>query len=303
MAKTGYNRFRLSCPQFNLVVGCDLVTGRPQYMKVVPGNLKEGCTVTMLDEFSIDEGTILVMDRGYFDRKLMSEIRAKGLDYLVAVKRNSKVYDKVQVGDSMFRWRDSAVRYGVSKISEGEWAYRFENLNHRNDELVDTLRAQELGRRRDLKLDKAGNFIMVSSREMDPSEIYSLYKSRCAIEELFDTAKNVLSADKMHMHDDAHVMGHLFITFVAAQIRFEISRLLEDAELSSRYSPEDVLDMYSVMKVLTSDTEIRQVVPKDLRDLDARLKVFMYSTQDDLDKLNGVKKKRGRKPKASDPSS
>lgn len=303
MAKTGYNRFRLSCPQFNLVVGCDLVTGRPQYMKVVPGNLKEGCTVTMLDEFGIDEGTILVMDRGYFDRKLMSEIRAKGLDYLVAVKRNSKVYDKVQVGDSMFRWRDSAVRYGVSKISEGEWAYRFENLNHRNDELVDTLRAQELGRRRALKLDKAGNFIMVSSREMDPSEIYSLYKSRCAVEELFDTAKNVLSADKMHMHDDAHVMGHLFITFVAAQIRFEISRLLEDAELSSRYSPEDVLDMYSVMKVLTSDTEIRQVVPKDLRDLDARLKVFMYSTQDDLDKLNGVKKKRGRKPKASDPSS
>ena len=303
MAKTGYNRFKLSCPQFNLVVGCDTVTGRPQYMKVVPGNLKEGCMVSMLDEFDIEEGTILVMDRGYFDKKLMSEIRDKGLDYLVAVKRNSKVYDNVQVGDNMFRWRDSAVRYGVSKISEVEWAYRFENLNHRNDELVDTLRAQEKGHRRDLKLDKAGNFIMVSSREMEPSEAYKLYKSRCAVEDLFDTAKNVLSADKMHMHDDAHVMGHLFVSFVAAQIRFEISRLLEDADLSSRYSPEDVLDMYSVMKVLTSDSEIRQVVPKDLRDLDARLKVFMYSTQDDLDKLNSVKKKRGRKPKASNPSS
>ena len=57
------------------------------------------------------------------------------------------------------------------------------------------------------------------------------------------------------------------------------------------------------MKVLTSDSEIRQIVPKDLRDLDGRLKVFMYSTQDDLDKLNSVKKKRGRKPKASNPSS
>lgn len=115
--------------------------------------------------------------------------------------------------------------------------------------------------------------------------------------------KNVLSADKLHLLDDAHVMGHLSITFMAAQIRFEISRLLEDADLSSRHSPEDVLDMYSVMKVLTSDSEIRQVVPKDLRDLDVRLKVFMYGTKDDLDKLNVVKKKRGRKPKASDSSS
>lgn len=60
--------------------------------------------------------------------------------------------------------------------------------------------------------------------------------------------------------------------------------------------------MCSVMKDQTSDTEIRHVVPKDLRDLDVRLKAFMYNTQDDLDKLNGVKK-RGRKPKASDPSS
>lgn len=61
--------------------------------------------------------------------------------------------------------------------------------------------------------------------------------------------------------------------------------------------------MCSVMKDQTSDTKIRHVMPKDLRDLDVRLKAFMYNTQDDLDKLNGVKKKRGRKPKASNPSS
>jgi len=45
------------------------------------------------------------------------------------------------------------------------------------------------------------------------------------------------------------------------------------------------------------------VVPKDVRDLDAKLGVFMYSTPEDRDRLNGVKKKRGRKPKASEPSS
>ena len=304
MLKTGYNRFRLSCPQFNLLVGCGLASGRPQYMRVVPGNVKEGCAISMLDEFEIEEGTLLVMDRGYFDRKLLKEIRDKGLDYLVAVRRNSKVYDRVSVSeDRIFRWRDSAVRYGSERISDDEWAYRFENLNHRNDELVDTLKAQELGRRRELRLDKAGNFVLVSSREMQPEEVYRIYKTRCEVENLFDSAKNVLSADKMHMHDDAHVMGHLFVTFVAGLVRFEIARLIDEADLASSYSPEDVLDVYATMKRITGDTEIRQVVPKDVRDLDARLGVFMYSTQEDQDKLKGIRKKRGRKPKASEPSS
>jgi hypothetical protein len=85
-------------------------------------------------------------------------------------------------------------------------------------------------------------------------------------------------------------------------MRFEITRLLDDADLLSSYSPEDVLDIYATMKIMTGDADIRQTVPKDVRDLDARLGMFMYSTREDLDRLNGVKRKRGRKPKASEPS-
>lgn len=299
MLKTGYNRFRLSCPQFNLLMGCGLTSGRPHYMRVVPGNMKEGCAVTMLDEFHIEEGTMLVMDRGYYDKKLLDDIRKAGLDYLVAVKRNSNVYKVTDVKDGMFRWRDSAVRYGRKKLENEEWAYRFENLNNRNNELVDKLKAQESGCKNDHKLEKAGNFIIISSRELEPKEAYRLYKMRCGIENIFDSAKNVLSADKMHMHDDAHVMGHLFITFVASLIRFEISKLIENADLASSYTPEDVLEVYAAMKIIAGNEEIRQIVPKDVRDLDARLGVFMYSTPEDRDRLNDVKKKRGRKPKVS----
>ena len=57
------------------------------------------------------------------------------------------------------------------------------------------------------------------------------------------------------------------------------------------------------MKRVAGDTEIRQVVPKGVRDLDARLDVFMYSTQEDQDRLEEIEKRRDRKPKASDPSS
>ena len=104
------------------------------------------------------------------------------------------------------------------------------------------------------------------------------------------------------MQDDAHVMGFLFIVFLSLITRFGITKLLENADLLSTYSPEDVLDIFGTMKIIESKTEIRQVVPKDVRDLDAKLGLFWYSTPEDLEKLQKKPKKRGRKPKAS-PSS
>jgi len=302
MSKRGYNRFKLSCPQFNLLMGCGLSDGRPQYMRVLPGNCKEGSAVSMLDEFDIPEGTFLVMDRGYSDKKFLAQVKEKGLEYVVAVKRNSKTYDITDTGEGMFRWRKSAVAYGHAECDLG-WAYRFENLNHRNDELVDNLWAQEQGKKRNLNSDKAGNFIVVSSVELSAEEVYRIYKTRCEIENLFDTAKNELSANKTHMQDDAHVMGFLFIVFLSLITRFGITKIIEKADLLSTYSPEDVLDIYGTMKTIEGTTDIRQTIPKDVRDLDARLGLFWYSTPEDLEKIQGIKKKRGRKPKASIPFS
>lgn len=296
MCKRGYNRYRLSCPQFNLLMGCRLDDGRPQYMRVLPGNVKEGSAISMLDEFDVPDGTFLVMDRGYSDKKFLDEIKKKGLQYIVAVKRNSKTYDITDTNESMFRWRDSAVAFGHCECELG-WAYRFENLSHRNDELVDSLKAIESGRKRELNEDKAGNFIIVSSKELDAKEVYRIYKTRCEIENVFDVAKNQLSANKMHMHDDEHVMGFLFVVFLSLITRFGISQLLEKSDLISAYSPEDVLDIYGTIKTFESETKVRQVIPKDVRDLDAKLGLFWYSTKEDLEKLNKDKKKKGRKQK------
>ena len=139
---------------------------------------------------------------------------------------------------------------------------------------MDALKAQKLGRQRDLKLDRARNFVMVSSREMGPRDVYRMYKTRCEIKNFFDTENNVLSVYRTFMRDDVHVMGYLFVTFVASVICNEMVRLIDEADLASSYSPEDVLGAYATMKVLTGDTEIRQIVPKDVRDLDARLGLF-----------------------------
>lgn len=296
LVKSGYNRFRTTNTQVNLLLVCGLASGLPQYMRAVPGNGKEGSAISMLDEFDIPEGTVLVMDRGYCDHNFLSAVRKRGLDYVVAAKRSSKAYGEVQVDERrLFRWRKSAVACGHGPFRDG-WAYRFENLNNRNDELVDALRAKERGSDRTPDLDKAGNFMVLTSKQMGPEEVYGIYKKRCEIEDRFDEAKNCLSADKMHMTDDGHILGHMFVTFLSLYIWSAVADLIDNAEMSGSCSVSEVLDTYAVMKVMTSNAEIRQTVPKDVRDLDRKLGLYLYTERKEA-------KKRGRKPKASAASS
>ncbi|MBR4202792.1 MAG: hypothetical protein IKQ93_04370 [Candidatus Methanomethylophilaceae archaeon] len=63
-------------------------------------------------------------------------------------------------------------------------------------------------------------------------------------------------------------------------------------------SPEDVLNIYGTMKIVEGDADIRQIAPKDVRELDAQLRMFLYSTEIDLDKLIKDKEKRARKKKS-----
>jgi hypothetical protein len=277
LLKRGYNRFRSSHTQLNLLLTCGLDTGRPQYMAVLPGNAKEGSAVLMLDEFDISEGTVLIMDRGYCDKDFLGKVTEKKLEFVVAAKRNSKAYDRIKTGEGMFRWKRSAVSYGHGEF-DGMWAYRFENLTNRNDELVDALAAAERGSPRVPNTGKAGNFMILSSKEMEPKAVYSMYKRRCMIEKHFDTAKNILSADRMYMQDDAHMLGHLFVTFVSLLIWMSVEDIIDKADMTGQLSVSDVLDTYGTMKSISSPgIEIRQSVPKDVRDLDEKLGLYLFT--------------------------
>lgn len=57
------------------------------------------------------------------------------------------------------------------------------------------------------------------------------------------------------------------------------------------YRTEDLLDVYAVMNVIAGDAEMRQIVLKSVRYLDAG--AFLYSTNEDVDKLMGNRKRRG----------
>jgi hypothetical protein len=295
IVKYGYSSFKTSKTQFNVLLVCGIGTGRPRYIKALAGDIHENSIGDMLDEFEISAGTLLIMDSGYASKDIMKELEQRGLDFLVPVKRDSLAYMNTNTDDGMFLWKRNVVSFGKGTY-DGKYAYRFENMAIRNDELADSVAALEEKNIPIKDADKAGNLILLSSRDMEPKEAYRLYKLRCTIENCFDTAKNVLSADKTHMSSDEKIMGHVFITFLSFCIWTEMSVMIENAKLGAQYTVSDVLDIFSsVKRVIVEGEDVRQLVRKEARELDQKLKTFFFSEEH-------IPQKRGPKPKDPKPA-
>jgi hypothetical protein len=279
IVKKGYNRFRMTASQFNLALICDTEYGMPEAMRTVAGNIKECSVKGMLKEFDIGKGTVLVMDRGYFSKNIMDAVTENGNDFVIAAKRNCTAYDTVSAEwTDMFRWSDRAV-----SASKGVWngfpAYRFEDQSLKNDELWDALKARDEKGVEPKCPSKAGHLMIVSSLDTRPEDVYRMYKYRDMIEKCFDTAKNVLDADRTYMHNDLRIMGHNLVTFISLYIMMRIYGWLEDAGLLSKYSVNDVLDIYGSVKSIRTDMgDLPYDIGADVRRLDKALGAGLYPT-------------------------
>lgn len=283
--KKGYNRFRLSCGQFNVALICGLEDKMPQSLKTVAGNVKESCIIDILDEMDIGTDCILVMDRGYFSEEIMNDLHTKGYKFLIPVRRNSDLYDTVKIDvHKGFKFRGDSVLYGVGE-GYGFNAYRFENERQRNTELTELMwedtptddKKPCYVPKDDLTVlegdpTKAGNMILVTNINEDPKKLYTMFKMRLSVEECNDTAKNVLSADSTYLRDNFSIMGFNFVSFLALRMYMTIEAWIAEKELTSKYSPSDILFEYgSIVSVTTTNRVVGQATPTNIRRIEEEL--------------------------------
>lgn len=290
LVKKGYNRFRLSCGQFNIAIVCGLEDKLPQAIRTQAGNVKEGSIIDMLHEINVGSDCVLVMDRGYLSQDIMDELHYSGYSFVIPVRRNSPLYASIpRVGNKGFSFRGDSVLYSVGE-GMGYNAYRFENQTQRNAELVELMRGDgasaDEGRaafvdegQYDLDGDpsKAGNLILVTNLNEDPKGLYTMFKMRCAVEECNDSAKTVMSADSTYLREDIAVRGFNIVTFLALRMYMTMEMWIADKGMTSRYTPLDVLFEYSSMVSITTPSRVMtQQVPANVRKIEKDLGLGLF---------------------------
>ena len=275
LVKKGYNRFRLSTGQFNVVVICSLEGSLPIGMRTVSGNVREGSIKGMLREFDIGDDVVVVLDRGYDIEDVRDAFDDSGRFFIIPVDRSSVLYETVNVGEGAFVYKGSAVRFGHGD-GFGYRAYRYENMGQRADEI--RLNVEDAGGVLLGPLsDRAGNMILITNLNETAENVYRLFKCRGAVEQGFDTGKTLLSMDSSYMHDSFHIMGFNFVTFLALRIRTEIDNLLTASGLDPKLTVEDVLFMFSAATVSkTTGGTVLEYVPADVRELDRLFGTELY---------------------------
>ena len=95
-----------------------------------------------------------------------------------------------------------------------------------------------------------GTIVLLSNLRRNAKEIYQIYKSRMAIELLFDGMKNVLEADHTYMQDEQTLHGWMFINHITLQWYQHLYIELKNRDLLKKYSVNDLIQMLSDLKMI-----------------------------------------------------
>jgi len=249
----------------------------PVYYRLVAGSIREIKALKMtLLESGLNKA-IVVTDKGFYSKENVEIMGNEGLRYIIPMKRNGSLIDYIPTltagksgFDGYFSFEERVIWY---KKTNNVWLYLDEEL--KLAEQKDYLRRVQNNRQGYsletfyTKQHRFGTIALLSGLEdKDASILFNYFKSRSAIETMFDTFKNILSADRTYMQGDIEMETWMFIHYLALVFYYRLYQRLMDKDLLKKYSPKDLLLYFSqVKKVKIQDQWKVAEIPKKIEAL------------------------------------
>ncbi len=305
-AVLGHNKDKVYTPQVNLIMIYSLDKLQPVYFRQVAGSVRDVSTIVKTVNELGAENIVMIGDKGFHSDTNVRELQRNEIDYVLALKRNSRYinYARVREGnrkrfDGYFLYNKRHVWFYAEEINDSErvivyldetlkaeeesnLAMRIKNLEDKEKELSGDEEKQltEYKTRLYDKSYRNGTLSVRTSLEKSAEEVYQIMKSRVNVEQVFDTFKNVLEADKSYMRGDEQLEGWLFVNFIAMQMYYKIYAILLQKKMLSNYSPMDVITcLKRVHKLKLRDRYQLAEIPKKSRDVIKKLEIDIPITK------------------------
>lgn len=287
LAEKGYNREFDFSPQVNLLFIFSYDQRLPIFYRILPGNVRDVSTLKVSIEESGVRDVVIIGDKGFYSDSNRELLNREGLRYILPLKRNNSLidYEILKVGqkrgfEGYFKYRDRYIWY-YRRMCKGfdVWIYLDERLKREEEQdYLDKIETHpEFGYTIDRFYDRQHMFgtisLITNLEEVTPQKVYEYYKSRVGIEQMFDSFKNTVEADRSYMRSDYSLEGWMFINYLSLVYYYKIYQVLIKKELLREYSPCDVLlylSRYRRTKVSTHwiDLEIPKQTKKVMKIFD-----------------------------------
>lgn len=281
LAEKGYNSQWDFTPQLNLLFIFSLDKKFPLFYRILPGTVRDVSSLKATIQESGIKNVIIIADRGFYSNNNIQLLEKEHLKYILPLKRNSQLidYSILQQGTKKsfagyFKFKKRFIWYYRCCKGLPVWVFVDDSLKaeEEQDYLSRIETHPELGYTIENFHKKAHSFgtiaLITNLEGLPASKIFGYFKSRVEIEQLIDTFKNTLKADKTYMRSDYSFEGWMFINYLSLVYYYKVYQQLLEKDLLSRYSPSDVLlylSKYRRVKVSTHWVDLE--IPKQTRKL------------------------------------
>jgi hypothetical protein len=232
---------------------------RPVYYRLINGNITDIKSMTLcIKEMNVKD-VIYIADKGFYSISNVTELDANQLKYIIPLRRNNKMIDVEPIRNLTYK---KELKNHFIYQNRVIWFYQYEQNGQKLVTFIDEkLKVEEeadyLARIKTQpekyteekyfeKIHGFGTFTLLynlGKNNVSPQELYEAYKQRNEIETMFDAYKNFLNADSMYMQDRYVLEGWLFSNFLAMIAYYKLFSKLKQANLLSKYSPKDIIEM------------------------------------------------------------
>jgi Transposase DDE domain len=295
-ATLGHNGEGQYLPQVNLVLLLSLEKKTPSFFRLVPGNIRDVSTVAISVREAGLTAALVIGDKGFYSEPNIMALEKDQLKYLLPLKRNSTLvsYAPTRSGDrkrfdGFFQFDERVIWYREQKPKSradkeaGRRVILFLDEKLKAEEEKDFMahvKAKRLGAEEYFEHQFCmGTIAAITNCSFGAQRLFELLKERLEVEQVFDTFKNTLHADRSFMRDDLGLQGWMFVNFVALLFYYRVYDLLLRFDALGKYSPMDVIMHLSrVFKLRIGDRWILSEIPKSTRTLMDKLKIQISIT-------------------------
>lgn len=293
LSKSGYNNHMDFQPQCNVLYVFSASLGLPVFYRLLPGNVREVKAIRLTLQESQVTDCILVADKGFYSIENVKTLRDDNLHYIIPLRRNNILIDvqkfhpdNIKSGANYFKFEKRFIWFDVQHLPDGQTLCLFLDESLKVKEEQDFLRRIEQSPE-DYTLQKFheqkklfGSIALITNLDNKTAqEVYAAYKSRTAIESMFDHLKNILDADRTYMQNEETLQGWLFVNHIALLAVYQIYKLLVQQNLIAKYSINDlVAHLKEVRAVKVHDRWVVAEMVKSSTDLLAKLNIKPHIT-------------------------
>lgn len=268
LAKRGYNSQMNFDPQFNLLYLYSAKTHMPVYYRLLGGNIRE---VKAFKNCLLESGihdAIIVADKGFYSLKNVEHLTKEKLKFILPLKRDNSLIDYSLLKSNEFKEHKMFFEYEKRMIWYQEYKVGKQSMFIYLDEDLKLNEEKDYLRRTNThpenysieeyhaKRNTFGTITLLTNLQRRTAEdIYLTYKSRMAIEVMFDGMKNILEADHTYMQNEQTLHGWMFINHIVLQWYQTIYVDLKNKGLLKKYSVNDFIQALTDVKKIKINTQ------------------------------------------------